>query len=249
LLPEASRHAAQGRRVPHAAIRPEKMRGSESGTGRGARRARSGERSWHAPPAGAQAVGQLDVLARAGSADSARGDALRTGAPLAQLVADAGWHRCSARVSTPGGAGGAGLAVWEAKAGGGWWGPSSAALEGDARYLDVRFEDGVYARLPRELSAFGGGEVWFEVGCLRSAALATGGFTGPLAGGLGGLGRGGAGSAFGGFGSAGARAAAASPAAAPSAARPASGGLHRLLALGDMARGEIHTLCHEVFTE
>jgi len=115
---------------------------------------------------------------------------------MKQLITEAGWTAKHARIhtlqSTGGDSGGQVQELaWDGQVGdgAGWWSPAEEASgRVDSRYMDVRFEDGVYARLPRHLGGLDG-EVSFELGCLRSAALATGSFQGPLAagGGLAGL--------------------------------------------------------------
>jgi hypothetical protein len=194
-----------------------------------------------------QAVGQLAVFAD-NNINSPQGDQLLSGMPISQIIAASPWNKRRARVHSPGRAGdAAGAWEWEVLLGeeqgaesAGWLPPVSAvpadgaSASGAARYMDVRFEDGVYARLPHSLASVGGfnGEVCFELGCLRSAALASGSFAGPLA--LGG-------GPFSGAPGAGA--------ALQEGAGAAAGGLHRVLAIADAGQGTIHTLCYEVYTE
>ena len=58
---------------------------------------------------------------------------------------------------------------------------ADGSIPGEEHYLDIRFEDGVYARMPHTVDSLHG-ELCFELGCLRGAALATGSFMGAFGG-------------------------------------------------------------------
>lgn len=168
-----------------------------------------------------QAVGQLAVFAD-NNINSAHGDELLGGAAIPDILASASWQTRRVRVHSCGEGGGGEGVAWEVEVnqgrevGGAGWQPADDAL------IDLRFEDGVYARLPISL----GDEACFELGCLRSAALATGSFGGPLAG-IGGL--------------------AGGPAPETSVDVKGLGGLHRVLATAE--RGLIRTFCYELYTD
>lgn len=205
-----------------------------------------------------QAVGQLDVLAR-NNVNSQPADALLAGTAVADVISSAAWHLRRTRLaSLLERGGGVSHVAWESPGGGpgeregGEWsadegpGGSEPVSGRDERYLDLRFDDGVYVRVPRRLSLFDA-QVSFEIGCLRSTALASGGFQGPLARGLGGFGW------------------TSGPQPAPPQGTPATattpgddgakrgapptGGMHRLTARGDMGTGVLHTLSHQVWTD
>ncbi len=55
--------------------------------------------------------------------------------------------------------------AWEASCGDQYFSPA----EGDSRYMDMRFDDGVYVRIPRDLDLFDQ-SVCMEIGCLRTPA-------------------------------------------------------------------------------
>jgi hypothetical protein len=169
-----------------------------------------------------QAVGQLAVFAD-NNINSAQGDELLSGAAIPDILAAASWQSRRVRVHSCGeGSAGAGAVAWEVELNQGQEVGSAGWQPADHDLLDLRFEDGVYARLPLDLSSCD--EICFELGCLRSAALATGSFGGPLAG-VGGL--------------------AGGSAPETSVDVKGLGGLHRVLAMAE--RGRIQTFCYEVY--
>ena len=109
---------------------------------------------WRALEAGVAALDKADREAAA----SPEAQAIVGGAAVSEVVAGARW-RGQARVLRYLDPAGQDVA-WEAAC------EYYAPGEGDERYLDLRWPDGVYARVPRRLDVFDG-ELSFEVGRVR----------------------------------------------------------------------------------
>jgi hypothetical protein len=113
------------------------------------------------------AVAQLNATSRS-HLTTPEASALKRGEPVAGIVASAQW-KGRARVHEYSAGALGGEVAWEASCGEEYFSPA----ESDSRYMDIRFDDGVFVRIPKDLDLFDQ-NVCMEIGCLRTQAAGGG---------------------------------------------------------------------------